>query len=88
MTRIQMNFRNSPVSLALIAIGVSIAGCVDSDPPEQVGASLELVHHLGGNSSYCGRSSSISYHGAFDPTKMWHSGFTPGSVSSVPNAKP
>jgi hypothetical protein len=42
----------------------------------------------GGHSSNCMSSSVISYQGALDPTKMWATGRTPGSSSSVPSATP
>src|SRR4030095_1904889 len=37
-----------------------------------------------GAASSCGRSSVMSYHGAFEPTKMWRCGRIPGSSSRLP----
>jgi hypothetical protein len=37
------------------------------------------------NSSCCGRSSVIVYHGAFEPTKMWALGRIEGESTNVPS---
>src|SRR5262249_29608482 len=41
-------------------------------------------HWGGGASTSCGRPSVISYHGAFEPTKMLRCGRMPGSSSRLP----
>src|SRR5262249_53479524 len=38
---------------------------------------LRSCRCAGENSSYCGKSSLMSCHGALEPTKMWQEGFTP-----------
>jgi hypothetical protein len=45
---------------------------------------VEAMPNSGGNSSYCGRSSLIRYHFAFDATNMCLVGFRPRSPSRLP----
>src|SRR5262249_42471745 len=67
---------------------VTVAGGWSSSPGGRSSSSSAAPVGGGANPEKRGRSSSISYQGALDPTKTCAQGRTPGSVSSVPSASP